>query len=70
MDSSTPFYKQLTTRLLTIFGLSIFTLILALLLLQYRDQQVITLLEKELPAIENSYQQQSNYIEINGRFTI
>jgi hypothetical protein len=65
MDSSTPFYKQLTTRLLTIFGLSIFTLILALLLLQYRDQQVITLLEKELPAIENSYQQQSNYIEIN-----
>jgi hypothetical protein len=65
MDSSTPFYKQLTTRLFIIFGFCLFTLFLALMLLQYRDQQVITLLEKQLPAIENSYQQQSKHIEIN-----
>ena len=65
MDSSTPFYKQLNTRLLTIFGFSFFTLILALMMLKYRDQQVNTLLDKQIPTIENSFVQQSKYIEIN-----
>ncbi|MDG1752748.1 MAG: hypothetical protein P8I03_13985 [Thalassotalea sp.] len=69
MDSSTPFYQQLSARLLTIFAVSLLTLILALLMLQYRDQQVITLIEKQLPAIENSYQQQAKYIEINELLT-
>lgn len=65
MDSSTPFYKQLTTSIFTIFGFSLFTLILALMLLQFRDQQVNSLLENQIPNIENSFEQQSKYIEIN-----
>ena len=65
MDSSTPFYKQLTTRLFIIFGFSFFTLMLALMMLKYRDQQVNTLLEKQIPTIENSFLQQSKYIELH-----
>ncbi|MEW6990661.1 hypothetical protein AADZ91_08210 [Colwelliaceae bacterium 6441] len=65
MDSLTPFYKQLNARLLLIFTFVLFLLILALFLLQYRDSQVLTLIEKHLPSWENSYQQQAKYIEVD-----
>ncbi|MDO6445026.1 hypothetical protein Q4493_04475 [Colwellia sp. 1_MG-2023] len=65
MDSSTPFSQQLTPRIFAIFGFSLFSLILALWLFQYREQQVDTLINEHLPAIEKSYLQQAKYIEIN-----
>jgi hypothetical protein len=70
MDSSTPFYQQLTARFYAIFGLCLLSLTLALLLLHYRDQQVSSLLEIQLPAIEKSNQLQNKYIEINDLLSI
>ena len=65
MDSSTPFYKQLTTRFFIIFGFFVCTLTLALALLHYRDQQVIRLVAQQLPTIEKSYQLQSQHSDTN-----
>ncbi|GAA6204787.1 hypothetical protein [Thalassotalea sp. SU-HH00458] len=66
MDSSTPFYQQLTARFYAIFSLFIFSLTLALLLFHYRDQQVNFLLQEQLPGVEKSYRSQEKYIKINN----
>ena len=65
MDSSAPFYKQLNVRLFGIFAVVTFAISCALALLHYRDQQVTTLIENQVPEIERVVQQQSNYIKIN-----
>ena len=58
MDSSSPFYQQLTSRFVALITLFTLSILVVIYLLEYREQQLTQWQEQHFPLIERVYHQQ------------
>lgn len=65
MDSSIPFYKQLTSRFGALFTFFILSLIIVGSLLHFREQQIVSITDRQLPNLERLYHQQVLFNKID-----
>lgn len=68
MDSSTPFYKQLSSRFIALFVLLGLIISLAVTMLEYRDQQIRLLIDTQ-PNVTRSFTEQSLYYQISQQLS-